>query len=149
MDTNNANKKNKVKDVYEIARKEGFAEVEYKNSEFYVKLKRRQPTTGKKELSRLVQEIPRDTAGTLKIPLNSVKAPINGTFYRSPSPHHPPFVQEGDVVEQGAVLCIIEAMKVMNEIRSESKMKITKILVENGKNVVEGQDIFVVEFSVS
>ncbi len=68
-----------------------------------------------------------------------------GVFYRSSSPQSPPLAKEGDVVAQGATLCIIEAMKVMNEIKSETRCKVVKILVENGKPVTKGQDLFHVE----
>ncbi len=74
-----------------------------------------------------------------------ITSPINGVFYRASSPKSPPFVSEGDVVETGKTLCIIEAMKVMNEIKADSRMKILKILVENGKSVTQGEQIFIVE----
>ena len=68
-----------------------------------------------------------------------------GTFYRAPDPDAAPFVQAGDTVSEGQVLCIIEAMKLMNEIKSESRCKILEILVENGKTVEFGQPIFLIE----
>ena len=68
-----------------------------------------------------------------------------GTFYSSPSPEAPPFVEEGAVIEKGQVLCIIEAMKLMNEIKSEVKGKIKKILVENGHTVEFGDSLFLIE----
>jgi acetyl-CoA carboxylase biotin carboxyl carrier protein len=131
----------KVSELYELAVKEGFSELEYKKSGLYVRLKRRQKRApqGPAGVNPPAQEPPARQA------YPSVKAPLNGTFYRSPSPQHPPFVQEGTVVDQGAVLCLIDAMKVMNEIRAESKMKILRILVENGKGVSAGQDMFLIE----
>ncbi len=75
----------------------------------------------------------------------TVKSPIIGVFYRSSSPGAAPFSSEGDVVAPGKTLCIVEAMKVMNEIKADSRMKIIKILVENGKPIIAGQDLFVVE----
>jgi oxaloacetate decarboxylase alpha subunit len=71
-----------------------------------------------------------------------VKAPIVGTFYRSPNPSSPPFVSIGDVVEKGAVLCIVEAMKLMNEIEAEVAGQITAVLVENGQPVEYGEKLF-------
>ena len=68
-----------------------------------------------------------------------------GTFYRAPSPEAPPFVDKGSDVEVGQVVCIIEAMKLMNEIKSEVKGKIVEILVENGRPVEFGQPIFRIE----
>ncbi len=74
-----------------------------------------------------------------------VTSPIVGTFYRSSSPDKPPYVDMGDIVKKGQVLCIIEAMKLMNEIESETAGKIVQILVENGQPVEYGQPLFVVE----
>lgn len=74
-----------------------------------------------------------------------VHSPIVGTFYRAPSPTADPYVQVGQDVKVGSVLCIIEAMKLMNEIESEVEGKITKILVENGKPVEYNQVLFLVE----
>ncbi|HEX9137791.1 MAG TPA: acetyl-CoA carboxylase biotin carboxyl carrier protein, partial [Nitrospirota bacterium] len=67
------------------------------------------------------------------------------TFYRSSSPDKPPYAEVGDVVKRGQVLCIIEAMKLMNEIESETAGKIVQILVENGNPVEYGQPLFVIE----
>jgi acetyl-CoA carboxylase biotin carboxyl carrier protein len=74
-----------------------------------------------------------------------VKAPIVGTFYRSPSPEADPFVKEGDAVKKGQVLCIIEAMKLMNEIESEVSGVVRKILVSNGEPIEYGQVLFLIE----
>lgn len=74
-----------------------------------------------------------------------IKSPLVGTFYRSPSPGAPPFVEEGDTVSKGQVLCIIEALKVMNEIESDVNGKVAKILVENGQPVEYGQELFYIE----
>jgi acetyl-CoA carboxylase biotin carboxyl carrier protein len=71
-----------------------------------------------------------------------VKSPIVGTFYESPAPGSPPFVQAGDRVEPGQVLCIIESMKLMNEIEAESAGVIVARLVENGKPVEYGEDLY-------
>ena len=74
-----------------------------------------------------------------------IKSPMVGTFYRAPAPEAPPFIEVGQAVEPGQVLCIIEAMKLMNEIKAEVKGKILKILVENGQPVEFGQVLFLVE----
>lgn len=74
-----------------------------------------------------------------------VKAPIVGTFYRAPSPDADPFVKEGDTVKKGQVLCIIEAMKLMNEIESEVSGVVRKILVANGEPIEYGQVLFLIE----
>jgi len=74
----------------------------------------------------------------------TVKSPIVGTFYESPSPGAPPFVKPGDQVEVGQVLCIIEAMKLMNEIESEYAGDVVKRLVQNGQPVEYGQPLFAI-----
>lgn len=74
--------------------------------------------------------------------LHVVKSPIVGTFYESPSPGSPPFVKPGDKVEAGQVLCIIEAMKLMNEIEADVGGEVVKRLVNNGQPVEYGQPLF-------
>ncbi len=74
-----------------------------------------------------------------------VKSPMVGTFYRSPSPDSPPFADVGTKVEDKSVVCIIEAMKIMNEIQAEVKGTIVEILVENGQPVEYGQRLFKVK----
>ena len=77
-----------------------------------------------------------------------IKSPLVGTFYRSPSPGAPPFVEVGDIVSPGQVLCIVEALKVMNEIESDVRGKIEKILVENGETVEYGQPLFLIDTEI-
>lgn len=77
--------------------------------------------------------------------LVAITSPMVGTFYLSPSPEAPAFVAVGDSVEPGKVVCIVEAMKLFNEIESEVKGKIVKILAENGKPVEYGQKLFLVK----
>ena len=76
--------------------------------------------------------------------LHLVKSPIVGTFYRAPSPTAEMFVKVGDVVDTGAVLCIVEAMKLMNEIEADASGEIVKIFVENGQPVEYGQPLFAI-----
>jgi len=71
-----------------------------------------------------------------------IKSPMVGTFYTSPSPDSPPFVKVGDAIDTETVVCIVEAMKVMNEIKAEIKGKIAEILVENGDSIEYGQPLF-------
>jgi acetyl-CoA carboxylase biotin carboxyl carrier protein len=75
----------------------------------------------------------------------TITSPMVGTFYRSPAPDADPFVEVGDVVEVGQTVCIIEAMKLMNEIEAETKGRLVKILVENSQPVEFGQKLFLVE----
>lgn len=74
-----------------------------------------------------------------------VKSPLVGTFYRAPSPEADPFVQEGDRVEEDTVLCIVEAMKVLNDIRAGASGIVREILVKNGEPVEFGQPLFRLE----
>jgi len=75
----------------------------------------------------------------------TVKSPMVGTFYRAPSPTSPPFANVGDVVKEGQTLCIVEAMKLMNEIKAEKPGKVLKILVENGQPVEFDMPMFELE----
>ena len=76
--------------------------------------------------------------------LHTVKSPIVGTFYEAPGPGALPFVKPGDQVAAGQVLCIIEAMKLMNEIESDTSGEIVKVLVNNGQPVEYGQPLFAI-----
>jgi acetyl-CoA carboxylase biotin carboxyl carrier protein len=77
--------------------------------------------------------------------LHTITSPMVGTFYRSPSPDAKPYVTEGSTVDESTVICIVEAMKLMNEIKAEVKGTIKKILVENAQAVEFGQPLFLVE----
>ena len=74
-----------------------------------------------------------------------VKSPMVGTFYRSPSPGAPAFIEQGAVVKAGDTLCIIEAMKLLNEIEADVSGTVKKILVDNGQPVEYGQPLFIIE----
>lgn len=74
-----------------------------------------------------------------------IKSPMVGTFYRSPSPEAPPYVELGQNIESGQVICIIEAMKLMNEIKAEIRGKLLEILVDNAEPIEFGQPIFLIE----
>ncbi len=77
--------------------------------------------------------------------LVAVKSPMIGTFYRAPAPDAPTYVEVGDTVKPGTVVCIVEAMKLMNEIEAESSGKIVEILVDNESPVEYGQEMFLIE----
>ena len=91
------------------------------------------------EMSETAIEEPDSTPGV------EVLSPMPGTFYRAPSPDDPPFVKEGDSVKKGDPLCIIEAMKIMNEIEAEDIGVIQKMLVESGQAVEFNQPLFIIE----
>ena len=75
----------------------------------------------------------------------TIKAPMSGIFYRAPTPSSPPYVREGDSVKEGQVICVIEAMKVFNEIKAEFDCVIEKVMQENGKPVEPNGDLFAVK----
>lgn len=134
----------KITELYNFMLEQKLEEIELKNKTFYLKLKRR---TGK-VLKAAVYHHAAGTAAPVPEPVmqgTPIKSPLNGTFYRAASPQSQPFVKEGDVVENGAVLCIVEAMKVMNEIRAEKRCRVLRILIENGKPVNADQDMFLIE----
>jgi acetyl-CoA carboxylase biotin carboxyl carrier protein len=74
-----------------------------------------------------------------------VKSPMVGTFYRASSPGAKPFVEVGDTVKEGETVCIVEAMKILNEIEADKSGTVTQILVQNGQAVEYGQPLFVIE----
>jgi acetyl-CoA carboxylase biotin carboxyl carrier protein len=75
----------------------------------------------------------------------AIPSPMVGTFYRTPSPDAKPYIDVGSVVEIGDVVCIVEAMKMMNEIQSEVRGRVLKVMMENGKAVEYGQPLFLLE----
>jgi acetyl-CoA carboxylase biotin carboxyl carrier protein len=82
----------------------------------------------------------RDTASGI-----TIESPMVGTFYRAPSPTADPYVREGDIVKEGQILCIIEAMKLLNEIEAKIAGRVVKIYAENGQPVEYGEPLFVID----
>ena len=91
------------------------------------------------------QPVPLPTEEASGVDLAVIKSPIVGTFYRAAEPGAPPFVEVGDAVRKGQVLCIIEAMKLMNEIESDCDGEISAVYVENGRPVQFGDRLFAVK----
>ena len=126
----------------------GLAEIEVAWGEVRVRVQR--PTaapTQKTPASATSEESVATPLATEAVPsgLVSVEAPMVGTFYRAPSPSAEPYVSEGTVVKEGQILCIIEAMKLMNEIESKVGGRIVKIFVESGHAVEYGQPLFLID----
>lgn len=97
-------------------------------------------------VSAPVQERPAATAVAAEAEkAQTITSPIVGTMYRAPAPDAPPFVEVGQTVEKGQVLCIVEAMKLMNEIEAEYRCKIVKVCKENAQPVEYGETLFLVE----
>jgi acetyl-CoA carboxylase biotin carboxyl carrier protein len=144
--------KDRVTAYYELMKTEKLEELEIKDEGSYIYLKRKGKTPkhhglagqAGQQTGALEMASPQGS-GEKAVLGDTVKSPITGVFYRAPSPSSPSFVKEGDVVGAGKTLCIVEAMKAMNEVKAESGMKILKILVENGKSIAVSQDLFLVE----
>ncbi|MFH1368775.1 MAG: acetyl-CoA carboxylase biotin carboxyl carrier protein [Elusimicrobiota bacterium] len=147
--------KKQVSALYDLMKSENLDELEIKDNGLHVHLKRK----GIRAKPQVAEQLPRQTKASASEQQSStapareggntngdtIKSPITGVFYRAPSPSSPPFIKEGDTIDTGKTLCIVEAMKVMNEIKAENRMKILKILLENGKSVTAGQEILVIE----
>jgi acetyl-CoA carboxylase biotin carboxyl carrier protein len=144
----------KVKPLYEIMYEEKIQELEVSSKNYSVCIKRKDPNKNNNQVvcqqCRQIVEERHMIYGSdkKKEPLvlsEAIKSPITGIFYKAPSPSLPAFVNEGDIVECGKVVCMIEAMKVINEIKATFKVKILKVLVGNGQAVNSGQNLFEVE----
>jgi len=88
---------------------------------------------------------PHQTPQKKKDPLRYITSPMVGTFYRAPDPSSPPFVDVGDEVKKNQILCIIEAMKLMNEIESDIEGVVKEVYAENGKSIEYGQKLFAIQ----
>jgi acetyl-CoA carboxylase biotin carboxyl carrier protein len=150
-----------LKELIEFLREQDIAEFELERGDVKVRIKRALPSAPVE--TRFVAVPPvgpavTELVATSQAPppakeppaqaaeegLHQVRSPIVGTFYESPSPGAPPFVKMGDVVEEGQVLCIVEAMKLMNEIESDVAGEIVKKLVNNGQPIEYGQELFLI-----
>ena len=139
-----------VERVVELAVRHGLAELEVQQGNTRVRVVREHAPAA--VVARSVETAGREGARETAPPpaldddgLVPVEAPMVGTFYRAPRPEAPPFVSEGDTVTEGQVLCIIEAMKLMNEIEAKIAGRIARILVDNAQPVEYGQPLFLVE----
>ena len=138
-----------VKEIVELAAQHNLAELEVESAGTRIRVVREHaPAVAAPPPAAfpdaLVERRPgSDTADAVH--LVTVDAPMVGTFYRAAAPGAAPFVSEGDLVKEGQALCIIEAMKLMNEIEAKVGGRIAKILVENGQPVEYGQPLFSVE----
>lgn len=150
------NLEEKVKFLYEVMQEEKIEVLDIKSSDMKVYIRRKNPNAQNIQMkakaapslinnSQVQDMVQRTTVQNETQEGSTITSPITGVFYRSPSPSSPMFVKEGDVVDVGKTLCIIEAMKVMNEVKATEKIKILKILVENGCPITTGQDLFSVE----
>ncbi|NPA13602.1 MAG: acetyl-CoA carboxylase biotin carboxyl carrier protein [Aquificae bacterium] len=149
-----------VKELLKMLNSSSLTKFELKTKDFELKVEKEspqiiQPAEGKEIQPVNVEQFksekilpPSEDVETPEEKLHVIKSPLVGTFYRAPAPGAPPFVEEGDIVSPGQVLCIIEALKVMNEIESDVRGKVVKILVENGQPVEYGQPLFLIDTNV-
>src|SRR5215831_12102964 len=143
-----------IKAIIDLMRKNSVSEFELEKQDFKIRLKRGTNGTG---ASSNVDEAP-SVSYIPQLPVAAalptqpiaapatneleIKSPMIGTFYRAPSPESAPYVEVGTEVNPDTVVCIIEAMKVMNEIKAEAKGTITQVMVDNAKPVEFGQPLF-------
>ena len=143
----------KAKELLAIVGPHDLAEFEYSDESVQIRFSKESTATPVAIASAPVAAAPVATAASApataspapsKTPRNfiPISSPMVGTFYQSPAPDKPAFVADGDVVEQGQVVCIIEAMKLMNEIKSPARGRISKILAKNGEAVAKDEVIF-------
>ena len=141
-----------IKEMINLMNENGLAELEIEKDGTRIKLKK-EGEAGAAQLSPVIIEKRETAPGKEETQaaektsekIREIKAPMVGTFYRSPSPEAPLFIEAGQTIEVGQVVCIIEAMKLMNEIKSEIKGKVLEVLVENAEPVEFGQTMFLVE----
>ena len=137
------------KQVVDLAMAHDLAELEVESGGLRVRVVRRHAPAPAAHAAPAPAAVPRaegvERASDAAAGTVTIEAPMVGTFYRATSPEAPPFVSEGDTITEGQALCIIEAMKLMNEIESKLAGRIVKILVENAQPVEFGQPLFLVE----
>ncbi len=139
-----------IKELYRFLKNTDIVEFELEQPDLKVRLKRGVPQRPDVDVVQSgVRQVTSPGVEKEKVEtkknLHTVVSPMVGTFYRAPSPEAQPFVEMGSVVEKGQVLCIIEAMKLMNEVESEYGGKIVSILVDNGQPVEYGEPLFLLE----
>src|ERR1700761_6582337 len=153
----------KIKKLIELLEESGIAEIEIKEGEEAVRISRMPPTPPPPAYPQFTH-VPMPMGAQLEAPAKAaaapatevavtkpkpnehvITAPMVGTFYGSPSPGAKAFIEIGDEIKVGQVLCIIEAMKMMNQIESDKAGRVTSIMARNGDPVEFGQPLFVVE----
>lgn len=143
----------KLKKLIDLVQESGIGEIEITEGEEKVRISRQGPGGAPVIMTAPVMQVP--VAASALLPAvaeppaepagHTLKSPMVGTFYRAPSPGAPSFVEVGQSVSKGQTLCIIEAMKLLNEIESDVSGTVKAILVENGQPVEYGQALFVIE----
>jgi acetyl-CoA carboxylase biotin carboxyl carrier protein len=140
-----------IRELVELVLAKGLTDLEVSWGDTRIRIRREAAPPAAPELRPAgiaapgVSSAPLQAAEGSPTQLVTIEAPMVGTFYRAPSPEAPPYVREGDPIKVGQILCIIEAMKLMNEIESRVAGRIVKVLAENAQPVEYGQPLFLVE----
>ena len=137
----------KISKILDLIEKTGFSEVEIEQGDLRIKARKRFPRSVREKEAGPTIETQVSTKTILEANENQtiVRSPLVGTFYRSPSPGAPVFIEVGDKVKKGQALCIIEAMKLMNEVEAEADGKIVSIFIENAQPVEYAEPLFLIE----
>jgi len=137
----------KITKILDLIEKTGFSEVEVEQGDLRIKARKNFRGVQKKEVEQTVDTKAASTKTILETNDNQtiVRSPLVGTFYRTPSPGASFFVEVGDNVKKGQTLCIIEAMKLMNEVEAETDGKIISIFIENAQPVEYAEPLFLIE----
>ena len=142
--------KRDIQELVQIMREEDLAEIEVRR--WFSSVRVRRPMTEQALVhasavapAAAATAAAREAEASAESQLTPIKSPMVGTFYRSPAPDADPYVEENSSVDVGQTVCIVEAMKLMNEIESDVRGRIAKILVENAQPVEFGQVLFLVE----
>ena len=146
----NGEERKEIQDLVEILNEQNLNEIEIQRGDVRIRVRRESGASANVQASSSKESVQpsQPTADFVEREssrLLTVTSPVVGTFYRSSSPDVEPYVEEGDLVTRGHVLCIVEAMKLMNEIESEVDGRVVKIMVENESGVEYGQPLFVIE----
>ncbi len=142
----NREQRKEIQELAEILDGQNLNEIEVQRGDLRIRIRRETTVSGKEPSSADSAPAPDALAHAAEgESLVTVTSPVVGTFYRSSSPDAEPYVEEGDSVSRGQVLCIVEAMKLMNEIESEVEGRVVKVLVANEAGVEYGQPLFVIE----
>lgn len=139
---NNDNDISKINQILEIMKNNDLAEVEIKHGDDKILLKRFQHQLSTAPMAGQAMQLTAESRPQKDDNLIEIKSPIIGTFYAQPSPDSDPFVEIGSAVGPQTVVCILEAMKVMNEIKAETTGTIAQVMIENGQAVEYGQVLF-------
>ncbi len=141
----------KIKKLIEMLQDSDLKEIEVSQGDESVRISRdnksqtyAEPIIQKQVIHEASNIVSQEKIPQEKVKGNKVTSPIVGTFYRKPSPDKDPFIKVGDVVQEGDILCIIEAMKMMNEIKSDFSGKVVSINIEDGQPVEYGQHIITI-----